>query len=146
MSYWDEFDLLFPSKVQYAQDGAKLENITLSEEKSVIPEGHYHKDKNNLDLDVTKKGIPVITVDNDNVESFEEIKSQEDSLQQHAEIERNEVIFSRELTDFIEQNRKRWHESEDPDICLEVGKRLVKELMENTDDNTGLIEKMESKL
>ena len=47
-----------------------------------------------------------------------------------------------ELTDFIEEKRKEWHESEDPNICLEVGMRLVKEIIENTNDNTGLIDKL----
>lgn len=131
-------------EIQFAKEGAKLENIEVSEEKSVIPEGALHKNKHeDFDLDVTKKGIPVITVDNDNVETLEEIQEQKDSVVQHAEIEHNEIIFSKELTDFIEENREKWHETEDPEICLQVGMRLVKEIMENTDDNTGLIEKLD---
>ena len=51
-------------EIQFAKEGAKLENIEVSEEKSVIPEGALHKNKHeDFDLDVTKKGIPVITVD-----------------------------------------------------------------------------------
>lgn len=134
--------MLFGNTIQFAQNGAKLEDIEVSEESSVIPEGALHKNKNNIDLDITKKGIPVITVKDDNVETFEEIKEQEDSLVQHAEIEHNEIIFSKELTDFLEDKRKEWHESGDSNICLEVGMRLVKEIMENTDDNTGLIDKL----
>ena len=130
-------------EIQFAKEGAKLENIEVSEEKSVIPEGALHKNKHeDFDLDVTKKGIPVITVKDDNVETLEEIQEQKDSLVQHAEIEHNEIIFSKELTDFIEENREKWHETEDPEICLQVGMRLVKEILENTDDNTGLIDKL----
>lgn len=130
--------------VQFAQDGAKLENIEVAEEPSVIPEGALHKNKNNLDLDITKKGIPVVTVANDNVESFEEIKAQEKTLVQHAEIEHNEVIFSKELTDFLEQKRQEYHDdpSKAREIFLETGMRLTKELLENTNDNTGLIDKL----
>jgi len=142
----DPVPMLFGNggEIQFAKEGAKLENIEVSEEKSVIPEGALHKNKHeDFDLDVTKKGIPVITVDNDDVETLEEIQEQKDSVVQHAEIEHNEIIFSKELTDFIEENRSKWHETEDPEICLQVGMRLVKEIMENTDDNTGLIEKLD---
>ena len=143
----DPVPMLFGNggEIQFAKDGAKLENIEISEEKSVIPEGALHKNKHeDFDLDVTKKGIPVITVKDDNVETLEEIQEQKDSLVQHAEIEHNEIIFSKELTDFIEENREKWHETEDPEICLQVGMRLVKEILENTDDNTGLIDKLDT--
>lgn len=142
----DPVPMLFGNggEIQFAKEGAKLENIEISEEKSVIPEGALHKNKHeDFDLDVTKKGIPVITVDDDNVETLEEIQEQKESVVQHAEIEHNEIIFSKELTDFIEENRSKWHETEDPEICLQVGMRLVKEIMENTDDNTGLIDKLD---
>lgn len=136
--------LIYEDNIQFAQNGAKLENIEVSEESSVIPEGALHKNKHaDFDLDVTKKGIPVITVEDDSVETLEEIQDQKDSLVQHAEIEHNEIIFSKELTDFIEEKRKEWHESEDPELCLEVGLRLVKEIMTNTNDNTGLINKLD---
>ena len=132
------------NNILHAQNGAKLENIEVSSERSVIPEGALHKNKHDdFEIDVTKKGIPVITVADDNVETLEEIQEQKDSVVQHAEIEHNEIIFSKELTDFIEEKRKEWHETEDKDILLEVGKRLVKEIIENTDDNTGLIDKMD---
>lgn len=127
------------------QNGAKLKKVEVSEESNVIPEGNYHKNKHNLDLDnVTEKGIPVVTVKDDSVDTFTEIKQQEDSLQQHAEIERAEVIFVKELTDFIEEKRKEWHDDEKNDVLLiEVGKRLTKELLMNTDDNVDLIQKIE---
>jgi hypothetical protein len=60
-------------------------------------------------------------------------------LQQSAEIEAAEVIFSKELTDFIEDKRKEWHQKNNDSILIEVGKRITKELLENTDDRVGLL-------
>lgn len=132
---------------QYAKNGASLQEIDLSEEPSVIPEGAMHKNKHHLDLEgITKKGIPVIQNVDDSVETLDEIKQFEGKLQQSAEIEAAEVIFSKELTDFIEEKRKEWHETESNDILEEVGKRVTKELLENTKDSTGIIEHMEERV
>lgn len=102
-----------------------------------------HKNKNHIDLEITEKGIPVITVEDDSVETFEEIKEQENTLVQHAEVEEAEIIFNKELTVFIENLRKQWHEKDNKDdsICLEAGMRLAKEIIENTEDNTDVTEK-----
>jgi hypothetical protein len=98
-----------------------------------------------LDLDgITKKGIPVIQNVDDSVETLAEIKQQGGDLQQSAEIEESEVIFSKELTDFIEQKREEWNSSHSTSILEEVGKRVTKELLENTDDRTGLIDKLDN--
>jgi hypothetical protein len=111
-----------------------------------LPDGSLHRNKHNLDLDhVTNKGVPVITIDGD-ADTFEEIKAHEDSITQHAEVESLEVIFSKELTDFIEEKRKEWHESKSNAILEEVGRRVTKELLENTKDETGLIESMEERV
>ncbi len=126
-------------KVVKAENGAKLKKVEVSEEASVIPEGALHKNKHNLELDgITAKGIPVITVDND-ADTFTEIKQQEDTIVIHAEVEKEEVIFSKELTDFVEDKRKEWHDSNSNDILEEVGKRVTKELLFNTNDNADLI-------
>lgn len=126
-------------KVIKAENGAKLKKVEVSEEASVIPEGALHKNKHNLELDgITAKGIPVITVDND-ADTFTEIKQQEDTIVIHAEVEKEEVIFSKELTDFVEDKRKEWHDSNSNDILEEVGKRVTKELLFNTNDNADLI-------
>ena len=85
----------------------------------------------------------IIIVDAD---TFEEIKAHEDSITQHAEVESLEVIFSKELTDFIEEKRKEWHETGSNDILEEVGKRVTKELLENTKDETGMIGSMEERV
>lgn len=140
-------EIIIESSVVKAQNGAKLEHIEVSEEQNVIPSGAMHKNKNHIDLDITEKGIPVITVEDDSAETFEDIKEQEDTLIQHAEVEEAEIIFNKELTIFIENLRKQWHEKDkdDDSICLEAGMRLAKEIIENTEDNTDVTEKsMES--
>ena len=136
-------------KIPKAQDGAKLEDVETSGTPNVLPTGELHKNKHDLDLEhITKKGIPVVTVDDDSAETFNDVKAQEQSIQQHAEVEKEEVIFNKSLTDYIEEARKKWHESgeKDNDLLLEVGKRLTKELLYNTTDKAGLIEKQEEKL
>ena len=48
-------------------------------------------------------------------------------IQQSAEVEALEIIFSKELTDFIETKRKEWHDTNSNEILEEVGKRVTKE-------------------
>lgn len=137
--------------LQYAstpkhKNGGQLKNIETAEEPSVIPEGALHKELHHLDElegKLTRKGINVITVDGE-ADTFEEILEKQDSLQVHCEIERQEIIFSKELTDFIEEKRQEWHETGSNEILEEVGKRVTKEILFNTDDRTDLIEEMKS--
>lgn len=137
--------------LQYAstpkhKNGGQLKNIETAEEPSVIPDGALHKELHHLDElegKLTRKGINVITVDGE-ADTFEEILEKQDSLQVHCEIERQEIIFSKELTDFIEEKRKEWHETGSNEILEEVGKRVTKEILFNTDDRTDLIEEMKS--
>lgn len=132
--------------IQFNKNGGQLQDIEVASEQSVLPDGSLHKNKHNLDLDhVTNKGVPVITIDGD-ADTFEEIKAHEDSITQHAEVESLEVIFSKELTNFIEEKRKEWHKTGSNDILEEVGKRVTKELLENTKDETGMIESMEERI
>lgn len=88
---------------------------------NVIPEGALHARLHHMDnaKGLTKKGIPV--VDNDG--------------NQQAEIERNEIIFRKEVTDQIEALRKDGSDK----AAIECGKLLAKEIVENTDDKTGLV-------
>lgn len=100
---------------------------------NVIPEGALHARKNNMEgggKDYTHKGIPVMTKDGEQV----------------AEIEKEEIIFNKSFTDFVEEKYKAYKEDKDDDIAISVGKRLVKEIFENTDDRTGLIDEIENKL
>lgn len=90
---------------------------------NIIPEGALHARKNNMEIEnITKKGIPV--VDKDGV--------------QQAEIEKDEIIFRKEVTDAIEEARKDGSDKK----AIEIGKLLVKEIFNNTQDNTGLIENL----
>lgn len=132
-----------------AKEGAKLKSVELSDDKNIVPTGDLHKNKHDIDLEhITSKGVPVITVNDDTVDTFTEIKQQEDSIVQHAEIETGEVILNKTLTDYIEDLRKKWHDSDekDSDILLEVGKRLTKELLFNTEDKDKVIGQQEEKL
>ena len=76
---------------------------------------------------LTKKGIPV--VDNEG--------------KQQAEIEKNEIIFTLEVTKKIEELEKKFREAskqrDKDDIAIEAGKLIAKEIIENTEDRTGLI-------
>lgn len=104
---------------------------------SVIPEGALHARKNNMEgagEDITAKGIPV--VDNQG--------------EQQAEIEREEIIYSKKATDTIEKAYKEFYqegtsESRKEELAINIGKFLTKEILENTQDNTGLIEKVAGK-
>jgi hypothetical protein len=113
------------------ENGGELSYFKQGGQMNVIPEGALHARKNNMEgagEDFTAKGIPV--VDNNG--------------EQQAEIEKNEVIFNKDLTDFLEENMKKYNEenSDKDAIAIKVGKRLAKELLTNTDDRTNLIEQI----
>lgn len=136
----------YSKEIEIKKNGGQLQDIEVSQEQSVLPDGSLHKNKHHLDLDhVTNKGVPVITIDGD-ADTFDEIKAHEDSIKQHAEVESLEVIFSKELTDFIEEKRKEWYKTGSNEVLEEVGKRVTKELLENTKDSTGMIESMEERV
>ena len=100
---------------------------------NVIPEGSLHARLHHMENGdkLTKKGIPV--VDNEG--------------NQQAEIEVNEIIFNLEVTKKLEELEKKFREAEKKrdkdDIAIEAGKLIAKEIMENTDDRTGLINSVE---
>lgn len=102
------------SKPKKFADGGKM---------NVIPDGALHAHKNHMDVDgITSKGIPVVT-------------EEDGGIIQHAEIERNEIIFNKEVTEKLEALAK---EGTD-EAAIEAGKILAREIMENTQDNTGLM-------
>ena len=99
-------------------------------QKNIIPEGALHKEKHHMENaeDLTKKGIPVI--DNDGV--------------QQAEIERDEIVFTLEVTKKLEDLYHKYYDQETSkkdDLAIEAGKILVHEILYNTIDKTGLISK-----
>lgn len=111
------------------EDGGKL---------NVIPEGALHARKHDLPDDiaeqVTDKGIPVVTFEDGG------------EITQHAEIESSEIIFTKSVTDKLEKAFKEYNEaseSEKERIAINTGKLLTYEILENTDDRTGLLDTIE---
>lgn len=102
-------------------------------EVNVIPDGALHAHKHHLEdispeyEQVTSKGIPVVT------------EEEGGKLKQHAEIERNEIIFRLEVTKKLEELMKDGSD----DAAIEAGKLLAHEIINNTVDNTGLMEVVE---
>lgn len=93
---------------------------------NIIPEGARHSRLNHLDEvhddfeDVTKKGIPVVT------------PTENGDLEQVAEVECGEIIFSKSVTEKLEELMKDGSD----EAAIEAGKLLVKEIIKNTDDKT----------
>ena len=100
---------------------------------NVIPEVALHKNKHHLEdvnpefKDVTNKGIPVVS------------KEDGGELVQHAEIERNEIIFNLDVTNKLEELMKKG----DDESAIEAGKLLVHEILNNTIDNTGILKEIQ---
>ena len=100
---------------------------------NVIPDGALHAHKHHLEdispeyEQVTSKGIPVVT------------EEEGGKLKQHAEVEREEIIFNLDVTKQLE---KLMQDGSD-EAAIEAGKLLVHEILENTVDNTGLLNTVE---
>ena len=118
------------------KDGGKTEEVDVPEteettQKNVIPEGALHKNKHHMEHaeGLTKKGIPVI----------------DDDGEQQAEIEHSEIIFTLEVTKKLEEYygifySEKSTNKEKEQAALDAGKLLVYQILENTEDRTGLIE------
>lgn len=144
------------SGVLAAEKGARIENIIeqaneqpikkidlnllkgiTSSSKNVIPSGALHKNKHHLDEDtdanITKKGIPVVSREDDG------------EIVQHAEVEKEEIILSKATTDTIRRMRSDYHfaknETNKNDIAYSAGDYFVYQLFNNTDDNAKIIRK-----
>ena len=123
--------------IQIMEEGGKTdkskqepEKIEETNQKNVIPEGALHAHKHHMENaeDLTKKGIPVV----------------DNKGEQQAEVEKNEIIFSLEVTKQLENLYKRYQEDtntqkEKDELAIEAGKLLVYEILHNTIDRTGLI-------
>lgn len=118
------------------KNGGKTEDSDVPEieettQKNVIPEGALHKNKHHMEHaeGLTKKGIPVI----------------DDDGEQQAEIEHSEIIFTLEVTKKLEEYYEIFYSDESSNkekeqAALEAGKLLVYQILENTEDRTGLID------
>ena len=124
LEFAEFYKTVYPAFNQFSkfQKGGKL-----GLETNVIVEGSYHAHKNHLDeinpelQDITPKGIPVIAHD------------ETGNPQQIAEIERKELILTKELTDKIETL---YHDGSE-EAMIEAGMLFANELFNNTEDNTG---------
>ena len=108
-----------------------IPEIEETTQKNVIPEGALHKNKHHMEHaeGLTKKGIPVI----------------DDGGEQQAEIEHSEIIFTLEVTKKLEEYYEIFYSDEATNkekeqAALDAGKLLVYQILENTEDRTGLIE------
>lgn len=101
---------------------------------SILPQGKLHKELNhiteiNSDLgDLTRKGIPVVTLNEDG------------EIEQVAEIERDEWTLSKEFTDQIEAL---WKDGSE-EAMIECGKLVCEELLRNTQDSSNILGKEEN--
>lgn len=104
-----------PTDLQKFQNGGSV---------NVIPTGALHARLHHMEDSegLTKKGIPVV----DNTGA------------QQAEIEKDEIIFRKEVTDKIEQLCKEGSDK----AAIECGKLLTEEIINNTDDKSGLVPKL----
>ena len=93
---------------------------------NIIPDGKLHAHNHNLSeidekfKDVTNKGLPVISYDENG------------GIIQSAEIEKEEIIFTKEVTEELEKLKRDGSE----EAMIKAGKLLAKEIMENTIDYT----------
>lgn len=125
------------NKIDIKKIVKKVHKLKQGGSVNVIPDGAFHSRKNNLPdeiaKDVTNKGIPVISKEGGEVI-------------QHAEIERNEIIFHKELTIELEKLLKEYNSETNnkkkDEIAIKAGKLLTKEILHNTSDNTGLIDQI----
>ena len=123
---------------EYKDGGKTKENSDIPEieettQKNVIPEGALHKNKHHIEHTegLTQKGIPV--VDNEGV--------------QQAEVECEEWTMTLELTKTIEKLYKQFYseevsQKEKDYFAISAGRILVEQILHNTDDRTGLIDKI----
>lgn len=111
--------------LQTFEDGGKI---------NIIPEGARHSRLNHLDdvnddfEDVTKKGIPVVT------------PTEGGDLEQVAEIERTELVINLDLTNEVEELRRKWKETKDEKYLIEAGKLLAEDVVTNTFDPGNQVE------
>lgn len=123
----ESYDLIFNKDRNRYYYIKKSQKFQTGGKMNVIPDGALHARLNHMDVDnITKKGIPVITQENGG------------EIIQHAEIERAEIIFTKEVTDQLEKLYKIGTDK----AAIEAGKLLAIQIIENTQDNTGLMKEV----
>lgn len=134
----EEYDLITEEDgkpLTYYKYKKKVKSHKEGGQMNVIPEGSLHARLHHMEGadNLTKKGIPV--VDNEG--------------NQQAEVERSEIIFNKEVTDKLEEllkkfNSEEYTAKEKDDFAIEAGKLLSTQIIENTDDRAGLINKVKN--
>ena len=127
----EELDKIYAArKVVKEDDVQKFQNGG----SILIPDGALHAHKHHMEdvnpelaEDLTKKGIPVVSTDENG------------EVTQVAEIERQEIILEKSLTDRIE---KLWKEGTE-EAMIEAGKIITETLFTNCDDNANLVKEVE---
>lgn len=126
----EELDKIYSARKPELSDISKLQNGG----SILIPDGALHAHKHHMEdvnpelaEELTKKGIPVVTTDENG------------EVKQVAEIEKEEITLSSELTAEIE---KLWKSGEEDDM-IKAGKLIVDALFNDSTDNAGLIDKVE---
>lgn len=124
------------SKIKKHQNGGVIE-----EGLNIIPSGALHKNKHHieetnpeLEGKITKKGIPVVSMDDGG-----------EVQQQIAEVEENELTLSKSSSYTLESFYERYKnasEEEKNEIEVETGKWIADQILHNTQDNTGLIKEV----
>ena len=122
---------LFQNIKDYLETGElKPQQFKNGGELNIIPEGALHKNLHHMENDenITKKGIPVISEDEDG------------KIVQNAEIERSEIVLRLSLTQKLEKMLKKYNsdisQKEKHDVATKAGQILVDELLNKTIDNT----------
>lgn len=115
-------------KILSRRGQSKASTETQPSEQSFIPGGALHAHRHdlkshdsNLASSVTAKGVPVVTFEDGG------------EIEQHAEIERGEIIFRLEIT---EQLEKLWKDGSE-EAMIEAGKLIAEEVVNNTKDKSG---------
>lgn len=129
----EEYDLITEENgkpLTYYRYKRKIKSHKEGGQMNVIPDGNLHARLHHMENaeGLTKKGVPV--VDNEG--------------NQQAEIEKEEIIFIKEVTEKLEELYKKYNsdqytKKEKEDFAIEAGKLLSKEIIENTDDRAGII-------
>ena len=123
--------------IQIMEEGGKTDKPKLESEKfnqetnqkNVIPEGALHAHKHHMENaeKKKKKGIPVV----------------DNKGEQQAEVEREELILSLEVTQELESLYKQYNEETSKDkkdkYAEQAGELLVYQIIHNTDDRINLI-------
>lgn len=122
----------------------------MSPNPNLIPEGALHARKNNLPEEladqVTNKGVPVVSINGDTSDLQEHLQSG-GTITQHAEIERNEIIFNLTNSKLFDEMFSKYKNSDATTkraLEIEAGKVLVQEILDNTIDKTNLLKTLEN--